>query len=43
MVVSLVSYSLIERVIAGMLSGIVYGGLTAGILGLVRYFKRRPK
>ena len=43
MVVSLASYSLIDRVIAGMLSGIVYGGLTAGILGLVRYFKRRPK
>ena len=42
-VVSLASYSLIDRVIVGVLSGIVYGGVTAGIMGLVRYFKKRPK
>jgi xanthine/uracil permease len=43
LVLSLASYSLIDRVIAGVLVGIVYGCLTAGIMGLVRYFKRRPK
>ena len=43
MVISLASYSLIDRVILGVLLGIVYGGLTAGIMGLVRHFKKRPK
>jgi len=43
MLLSLASYSLIDRVIVGVLLGIVYGGLTAGIMGLLRYFKRRPK
>ena len=43
MLLSLASYSLIDRVIIGVLLGIVYGGLTAGIIGLIRYFKRRSK
>jgi hypothetical protein len=43
MVLSLASYSVIDRVIIGVLVGVVYGVLTAGIMGLVRYFKRRLK